>query len=93
MRAIWKFHLPHHGEAEIAMPPGAEVLGVGVQRGGRIVAWASVDTGSVGRPEQLTFVVRMTGESFEPVEGERFVGTFQLDDGDYVGHVFVRGGR
>jgi hypothetical protein len=92
MTKIWKFHLPIEDEVTIAMPWGATVLTVAVQRG-QPCLWAVVDPERPYQPRR--FAVRGTGL---PAEGAgtaewSYVGTFQFRpvDGvaiDLVFHVF-----
>jgi hypothetical protein len=80
--------MPSRGRSQISMPRGARVIAAQAQDGIPVI-WAIVDTEA---PRELVSVlVLMTGEDFNAGEiiNHQFAGTFQLEDGRYVGHVFV----
>lgn len=72
----------------IDMPIGAEPLSVQMQRG-RPVLWALVN------PEapkvRRRFITVGTGHVFSEHHDVTFVGTFQMNDGDLVFHLFDAG--
>ncbi len=79
---VWKFGIVDP-EAPVAMPNGAQVLSVGVQRE-RVCIWALVNP---NEPATLRrFVIVPTGEQV-PGHG-RFLGTVMLRDGALVFHVW-----
>lgn len=80
---IHKYEIPLSDHIRIAMPMGAQVLSVGVQRG-KPVLWAKVDPAKP--PVFLTLSIRGTGHDAEGLGP--FIGTLLLDDGDLVLHVF-----
>lgn len=84
---VWKFPIPVQDEFALDLPVGAQVLHVDAQAG-KPCLWALVD------PEapkaQYTFYVRGTGH--EVAEDLIHVGSFQLDGGRFVGHLFERPG-
>lgn len=85
---IWKFPLsaPTADSVAIMMPVGAEVLCVQVQHG-RPCIWARVNPDAVFFARR--FCVFGTGHSIPPDDGRlRYVGTFQLEDGQLVFHLF-----
>lgn len=88
MSAIWKYELRAEEHFAHLMPKGAEILSVQVQRGVPQM-WARVDP--TAEKERRHFGVYGTGHRV-PDESEgvglRFVGTFQLHDGDLVFHLF-----
>lgn len=71
----------------VTMVRGAEVLCVQVQNGGPQL-WAVIEDAE-HQDEERVFVLRATGQSFDGSEG-RYIGTFQLDGGLFVGHLFER---
>ena len=81
MKTIHKYQLPITGK--VTAPEGAKFLTVQTQDGGPQL-WALVDT---LRPMvEHDFRVFGTGH---PYDGEdRYIGTFQLNDGALVFHVF-----
>jgi len=86
MQSIWKFPLQCADKTVIVMPKGAKVLCVQSQREIPCV-WALVpDTGAEVEQER-TFTIYGTGHQHESISGE-YVGTFQLQGGAFVFHVF-----
>jgi hypothetical protein len=84
MRTIWKFPLKPAVQ-EITMPRGARVLTVQTQFG-EPQLWAEVDTDAP--TEQREFAVVGTGHPMPEDPGE-YIGTFQIDDGSLVFHVYA----
>lgn len=92
-RSIWKFPLFTKKDnitvginADIIMPVGAEVLCVQTQYNSPYL-WVVVDTEA--EKEMRSFTLLGTGEDFTKHPG-RYLGTFQLDGGNYVIHVFEK---
>lgn len=85
MKTVWKYEIhPDDDMIAIEMPVGAEVLSVQIQRG-QPVLWALVDTDAIHRMHY--FHIARTGYFItHPVE--RHLGTFQLDGGAPVFHLF-----
>ena len=83
-RTIWKFPLAVGDVSQIAMPEGAEILSVQTQQE-QPCLWALVDPGAT--LEARSFRLAGTGHPiFE--DNIRFIGTFQLSGGSFVGHLF-----
>lgn len=86
MITVWKFGLALSGDVHLEMPEGAQVLKVDTQFD-EPTMWVICDPAmkSVVR----NFVVYMTGQHIndKPLV---YAGSFQLDQGNYVGHVFER---
>ena len=83
---IWKWTLQVTDLQAVQMPRGATVLSVQLQHGMPQV-WALVD--ETAPQEPFTFAAYGTGNPMpEVVDFGRFVGTYQLDDGALVFHVF-----
>tara|TARA_R110000803_G_scaffold20201_16_gene52282 strand:- start:539 stop:799 length:261 start_codon:yes stop_codon:yes gene_type:complete len=80
---IYKYEFEVVDELTIAMPRGARVLSVDVQRGAPCM-WALVDPDEL--PLNRKFAVYGTGHPMDQV-GE-FVGTFQMAGGLLVFHLF-----
>ena len=85
MRAIWKFPIHATPAVAIKMPAGAEILSVQVQNGEPCV-WAIVDPEALS--ETRMFRVIGTGWEVESFDGLKFTGTFQLQGGSLVFHLF-----
>ena len=83
-RQIWKFAIGST-VPKISMPRGAEILTVQVQHGVPTI-WALVDTDA----PKVNRLVRVYGTGWDlpkHVLGERYIGTWQQDDG-LVWHLF-----
>jgi hypothetical protein len=84
MNAIWKYSLEDAGRQQIEMPEGARIISVQVQHGIPCL-WAIVDP---GKPAvRRTFHIIGTGNPFNAAP-LAYVGSFQLLNGKFVGHVF-----
>lgn len=87
MTKIWKFPIEIVDEQQIAMPDGARILCVQVQRGVPCI-WAEVSPGV--REVHRTLLIHGTGHDVS-VRAKKYVGTFQTDGGDFVWHLFDAG--
>jgi hypothetical protein len=85
MRTVYKYPIPMEDTFGVFLPIGAEILAIQVQRE-MPVFWAEVDPGS--EPERRRFRVVGTGYPLPDAEVRKYLGTFQLDDGDLVFHLF-----
>ncbi len=86
---VYKYPLPLETEACIEMPSGAQVLSVQAQRG-RPMVWALVDVEAP--PATHWFHVCGTGIPVAfSASNPRFLGTFQLEDGFVMVHVWYSG--
>jgi len=90
MKTIWKYILKTTDRQGINMPLESEILSVGVQTG-TVCLWVLVD------PEQKKellheFEIFGTGNPVYSNEKSKrkFIGTYQLMDGNFIGHVFER---
>jgi hypothetical protein len=86
MQAIWKYPLPPIGVCNMEMPAKAKVLCVQVQ-GGMPCLWALVDVDELKSIRE--FVTYGTGHVHIAISG-KYVGTYQLDNGGLVFHVFEK---
>lgn len=86
---IWKYILKVDNEQVIDMPFGAQFLSVQVQHGEPCL-WVRCQSNAQEVPVKVVTV--STGNPAEHVEGMQFVGTYQLDNGGFVRHVFVQVG-
>jgi hypothetical protein len=87
--AVWKYAFDVMDRVEFLLPVGAKVLTVQVQNG-RPCIWVMVDPSEQQKvPRQ--FRVAGTGHMLEQ-DGEfdelQYIGTFQLDEGRFIGHLF-----
>lgn len=86
MNTVHKFPLAVQDMQDVAMPRGALILAVQTQRE-RLCLWALVDDAEA-RTESRRFRIAGTGHRIESALHHHYVGTFQLDDGNLVFHVF-----
>lgn len=82
---IWKFPLAVTHVQMVQLPAGAEVLTVQVQHGGPCL-WARVDPSNP--PVARRVFIHGTGHECH-ADAAVYLGTFQLADGEFVGHVFT----
>lgn len=89
MKTIWKFPVQPEPLFEIQLPEGAKVLCVQVQRDEPFI-WVALDT---DKPKvQRVFSVCATGgRMIGGMEGDTYIGTFQMQGGSLVWHLFEIG--
>lgn len=88
MKAVWKFPVPIDDVVDINMPPGAKILHVAEQFGAPCI-WALVTPGE--STERRTFRFAGTGHPIEERHAGTFVGTFFMEGGALVFHLFEVG--
>lgn len=88
MRRILKFELKLHGEQVIEIEGIGTILHVNVQNGKPFV-WIDVNE-YLFKKEEKRIRIFHTGEEIpnELLHKTKYIGTFFLDDGCYVGHVY-----
>lgn len=86
MKQIWKWTL-NVGHTTIYMPEGAEVLSVQSQCD-KPCLWALVDPKA--KKKKVLFKTFGTGHpiSDKEIVNTKYIGTYQLDGGVFVAHVF-----
>lgn len=85
-RKIHKYYLRVEDRTLVVMPKGAEILHLGVQNNEPYI-WALVDP--VARPIERYFrIVTTGGPVHERIGSSKYIGTFMMYDGEFVGHVF-----
>ena len=84
---IWKFPVALEDKFSISIPSGAQILTLQLQRG-RPQMWVLVNPEAP--PEQRTFHIVGTGHRYSArtLSLWRYRGTFQMQDGAFVWHVF-----
>ncbi len=87
MKSIHKYKLTIGDELVVEMPEGARLLDVQVQRGEPCL-WALVDTSAP--PKKRHLAIRGTGHAADGLESVVYVGTFQLQGGGLIFHLFDR---
>jgi len=86
MKAVWKFPLQAIDGQTVEMPEGAKILCVQVQNGVPCM-WAVCDPAVTVRKEKRYFAVVGTGHPHDVIPKD-YIGTFQLEGGGLVFHVF-----
>ena len=87
MKIIFKYPLMQVPEEQISLPVGAEILTVQTQ-GEQPCIWAMIDLNEI-RYKNVTIETFGTGHKMDDAE-RRYIGTYQINNGDYVFHVFER---
>jgi hypothetical protein len=87
MVKIYKYPVPVKDEFTVPLPVGAKVLSVQMQRRQPTI-WALVETEAA--LQERRFAVRGTGHDAEGLQFEKYIGTWQMHDGDLVFHLFER---
>ncbi len=84
MKAIWKYELKIDGMQTLSVPSGFQILDVQVQRD-QPCLWIRVDPAS----EKVDVKINTygTGHSVQEIT-ERYIGSYQVNNGDLVFHVF-----
>lgn len=95
MTTIWKYKLSAEKVVELEMPMGAEILSVQsivniVDPNPKELAylWALVNPGNP--MEKRRFIIVPTGVDLDD-EDRTYIGTFQMESGDVILHVFEEG--
>jgi hypothetical protein len=83
MRRVFKYPLPVQDAFTLTMPAGAQFLSVQVQRD-QPTLWALIDDRA--HTVVRRFMILGTGHGADAVGA--YIGTFQLADGAFVGHLF-----
>ena len=87
-KVIWKFEFTIDDNISMKMPEGTEILSVQIQKGIPCI-WALVDP--LAKKTERQFQLYGTGHEMEFNENfEKFIGTFQMINGNVVFHLFER---
>ena len=90
MKTIYKYELELTDWQMWTMPEGAEILCVQIQQG-KPCLWVLEDT---DRPPCARWIRLFgTGHEIPPDEDLEYIGTFQMFDGGFGGHVFEGKGK
>lgn len=83
--AIWKFPVAIEHFQEIPIPKGGKALAVQTQFNMPHL-WVLVD---INAPLEIrSFRLLGTGHQHDDLDNLHYIGSFQLDDGEFVGHLF-----
>ena len=88
-KRIWKFNLTMADRQIIGMPKGSEILSLQTQFNEPCI-WVLITDGD--DMEDRTFEIFPTGNTiyFDMGIERKSIGTFQVDNGNYIFHVFER---
>jgi len=86
-RAVHEYALPREGTEEIALPEGAEPLGVGWSGGGVVMFYARAAGANEGLCTWRVTVVRSNDAEVPPLA--RYLGSVAMPDGELFRHVFL----
>jgi hypothetical protein len=88
VKTIYKYKIETRDRQHISMPKGAEILTIQVQHGEPHI-WVLVETN--GGEVMRTIDVFGTGNPiYDPDGSRRYIGTYQLYDGELIFHVFEK---
>ena len=89
MKAVWKFPLRVASLQKISMPKNSTLLTVQMEvvqmRGQHLCLWALIDSDK--EVEDRFIAIADTGAQV-PENTIRYIGTFQIPEREFVGHVF-----
>ena len=85
MKAIYKYPFNLQGIINIEMPKDAQILSIQVQHEIPCI-WALVNPKA--KKEIRKFVLHGTGSSIKILPEMKHIGTFQLEGGNFIGHLF-----
>jgi len=91
MKTIWKFETPFEDKFTIEMPTESEILCVQEdQKSGIPYVWALVypENSKVERYFELFGTGNFVHEDMGV--DKKYIGTYQVDNGSFVGHLFER---
>jgi len=89
MKTIWKYQLKTTDEQEIEMPLGAKILTVQTQYDKPCI-WCEVFSDPL-KTAPRTIKIFGTGHPIEDNYPGEYIGTYQIDGGNGIFHVFDRG--
>lgn len=81
---IWKYDLKVNDITHLYSPKDSEILCVQIQNGEPCI-WVKVNPEAT--KELRSFIIIGTGHEIDVIP-KKYIGTFQLYDGSFVGHLF-----
>jgi hypothetical protein len=88
MKTIWKHNIKIADTFTIDAPQGSIPLHVDTQRGYPFL-WMLVDTDKPLIPH-VFYVYTTGGDLYDWEDSKKYIGTFQVDEGSFVGHLFYK---
>jgi len=85
-KSIWKFPVETTDNQEIRMPAGAKILSIQTQSNSPCIC-AEVDTNA---PKESRFIDIYSTKDTLPNNPGQYLGTYQLNDGMSIFHVYER---
>lgn len=89
-RIVHKQEIPIAEKFTVAMPQNAKVLKV-EEQWEKVVIWYMFHPSDYENMHRHEFVMGVTGHEFNIPNDDTYVGTFMLDGGSFVGHLFHLG--
>jgi hypothetical protein len=90
-QAIYKYEIPVRDNFELMLPVGAKILCVQVdQKNGKPHIWAIVYPSATKTMHYFELFGTGWGISDSMGTERKYIGTFQLDNGDFIQHLFER---
>lgn len=83
MERIYKYPIPIEDNITIELPEGARVLTVQIQKGKPYI-WAKVDPNA----PKIKRYFKLFGTGHQISNTNKYIGTFQIYEGDLVFHLF-----
>ena len=88
MKVIYKYLVPLTADFRLSLPPLAQVLSVQMQNGSPQM-WVLQDANLANSTQERRFMVIGTGHQIpDNLSSVHHLGTFQMNDGVFVWHVF-----
>jgi len=89
MKTIWKFETPFESTFKLDLPEDARILCVQRDKKTSIPCiWVLLETNDVKVERQ--FILYGTGHSINTNVEMKYIGTYQYQNGEFVGHLFER---
>lgn len=86
MRRVYKYPIETRDQQILIIPGLIQVLHLDVQ-GGRPCIWCMVDPDKAAKGYKV--IIHGTGHDADDTADMKYVGTYKLFNGTFVGHVFI----
>ena len=84
---IYKYEIEVRAEFSLNLPVGAKILTVQVQHDIPVL-WALVDPSNTKKETRIFILCSTGGEIYHDIDLLDYIGSFQLDKGYSIGHLF-----
>lgn len=91
MKTIWKYEIETTDRQTLLLPKASEILTVQIQNG-KPVLWVLFD---INNKTKTTRTIEIFGtgnpiEEYDTIKSLKYIGTYQLLEIGFVGHIFER---